>query len=722
MASNVPDEQLEHLIMCAVCLEHLKSPKMLYCGHTFCKLCLTSIVAKNKKRDILSCPECRTEHKIPSAGIDGFPDNRTAAAFVEIYQKKQGNQHHAGMHCQECGLAHKTKKCEHCQKSLCPDCLDFHAKQLLQETRRLAEIFQREVSVVSQRYFETKEAHVAQLARSCDDAKSELEDFCKQALMALQSVKEKWMHDLQSLFDREQEAFGATEEEMEMKIAEILQQLEGASKSSAEAGTGAGDADGSHIGGVGAQYLDVNKIMDLNRECRKRIAQIGEIKSLTGDPASRVVARKMEFRHVTSTTFEKNFLGLGKVLVTNGSDALPNLPSIVAVPSSGMSADSNQHFKGTRAGKCYNVAPSYTGRYYLRLNNRSSEGYGDLLYPWGVATTKDDQIIVVDDGNQRIHFFEADGVPLRTFSAATGATLTALAQQGGGQQHNQNTSPGIHAAAAQPESRPQPHGTLTSSTNGSHPQPPVVPTPATTTVASSAHTTEREETTVEEGGVAADNVLEPSFRYISGICVDDRNRLCITEEDTARLYFYSVGGELEQTVELGGNVKPRAVCLDSQDNIFVSDVENCSVYKYNSFGELLQSFGGRTVFNRPSFLALSSDEEKLIVSDTHSHRVFIISAQTGEVLTSVGGMKGHHDLMFDGPCGIAIDGAGNINVVDSGNNRIQIITMNGVYVAEIALPWYFEATDMPGGFRDIALLSSGKYALTDHANHRILIL
>ena len=93
-----------------------------------------------------------------------------------------------------------------------------------------------------------------------------------------------------------------------------------------------------------------------------------------------------------------------------------------------------------------------------RLNNRSSEGYGDLLYPWGVATTKDDQIIVVDDGNQRIHFFEADGVPLRTFSAATGATLTALAQQGGGQQHNQNTSPGIHAAAAQPESRPQPHG------------------------------------------------------------------------------------------------------------------------------------------------------------------------------------------------------------------------------------------------------------------------
>jgi len=722
MASNVPDEQLEHLIMCAVCLEHLKSPKMLYCGHTFCKLCLTSIVAKNKKRDILSCPECRTEHKIPSAGIDGFPDNRTAAAFVEIYQKKQGNQHQAGMHCLECGLAHKTKKCEHCQKSLCPDCLDFHAKQLLQETKRLAEIFQREVSVVSQRYFETKEAHVAQLARSCEEAKGELEDFCKAALSALHSVQEKWLSDLQSLFDREQEAFGATEEEMEMKIAEILLQLEGASKCPVEGSMGGeGDAPSS-------QYLDVTKIMDLNRECRKRIAQIGEIKTasaknLTGDPASRVVARKMEFRHVTSSTFEKNFLGLGKVLVTsNGSDTLPNLPSIVAVPSGG---DSNKEFKGTRAGKCYNVAPSYTGRYYLRLNNRSSEGYGDLLYPWGVATTKDDQIIVVDDGNQRIHFFEQDGVPLRTFSAATGATLTALAQEGGGQQHTQNTSPGIHAAAAQPESRPQAQGTLTSSGTTVKPESAGPSNSGGGASTSSGHTVEREET-VEEGGRDGDGAgamsSEPSFKYISGICVDDKNRLCITEEDTARLYFYSVGGELEQTVELGGNVKPRAVCLDSQDNIFVSDVENCAVYKYNSFGELLQSFGGRSAFSRPSFLALSADEEKLIVSDTLSHRIFIMSAHTGEVLTSIGGMKGHHDLMFDGPCGIAIDGAGNINIVDSANNRIQIITMQGVYVAEIALPWYFEASDMPGGFRDIALLSSGKYVLTDHANHRIVIL
>ena len=121
-------------------------------------------------------------------------------------------------------------------------------------------------------------------------------------------------------------------------------------------------------------------------------------------------------------------------------------------------------------------------------------------------------------------------------------------------------------------------------------------------------------------------------------------------------------------------------------------------------------------------MALSTDEEKLIVSDTGYNRVFVLSAHTGEIITSFG-MTGHHDLMFNGPCGIAIDGAGNMNVIDSGNNRIQVVTMQGEFVAEICLPWFMESgCDMPGGFRDIAFLSNGQYVVTDHANHRILIL
>ena len=80
------------------------------------------------------------------------------------------------------------------------------------------------------------------------------------------------MTELESQFDNENAAFGATEEEMEVKMAEILSQLELASKCTVDA---SGDPTDDE---TQSKYLDVTKIMDLNRECRKRIAQIGEIK------------------------------------------------------------------------------------------------------------------------------------------------------------------------------------------------------------------------------------------------------------------------------------------------------------------------------------------------------------------------------------------------------------------------------------------------------------
>ena len=117
---------------------------------------------------------------------------------------------------------------------------------------------------------------------------------------------EHWLEELQTQFEREQTAFGATEEEMEVKIAEILSQLDTATNRTAGAGgvvacgTGGGDAADCAAGGDStaaqleresnnsnsnhstSQFLDVVKIMDLNRECRKRIAQIGEIKGWFG--------------------------------------------------------------------------------------------------------------------------------------------------------------------------------------------------------------------------------------------------------------------------------------------------------------------------------------------------------------------------------------------------------------------------------------------------------
>ena len=105
---------------------------------------------------------------------------------------------------------------------------------------------------------------------------------------------------------------------------------------------------------------------------------------LSGDSASSVAARRMEVRHVTTSNFEQN----GKNFMSaNVADNLPNLPSIVAVqPSGGIGGCPKLH-RGTRAGKCYNVTPSYTGRYFLRYveiptSYSSKFSYDFFWYHW----------------------------------------------------------------------------------------------------------------------------------------------------------------------------------------------------------------------------------------------------------------------------------------------------------------------------------------------------
>ena len=79
-----PHNQVEKS-SCGVCLEAHREPKVLPCCHTFCKSCLDGLVtesdpqpstgstwASTSKKDILRCPECRTEHDIPDGGVAGF--------------------------------------------------------------------------------------------------------------------------------------------------------------------------------------------------------------------------------------------------------------------------------------------------------------------------------------------------------------------------------------------------------------------------------------------------------------------------------------------------------------------------------------------------------------------------------------------------------------------------------------------------------------------------
>ena len=66
--------KLEEELMCPICYEHLKDPKLLPCQHSFCKVCLEEYQqSREQQEDILLCPICKNVTPLAPNGIDALP-------------------------------------------------------------------------------------------------------------------------------------------------------------------------------------------------------------------------------------------------------------------------------------------------------------------------------------------------------------------------------------------------------------------------------------------------------------------------------------------------------------------------------------------------------------------------------------------------------------------------------------------------------------------------
>lgn len=62
---------IEEQVTCPICLDRFRTPKQLPCQHTYCLPCLTQL--NNTRSGVIRCPECNANHRIPAAGVAGFP-------------------------------------------------------------------------------------------------------------------------------------------------------------------------------------------------------------------------------------------------------------------------------------------------------------------------------------------------------------------------------------------------------------------------------------------------------------------------------------------------------------------------------------------------------------------------------------------------------------------------------------------------------------------------
>ncbi|XP_058249451.1 E3 ubiquitin/ISG15 ligase TRIM25-like [Hemibagrus wyckioides] len=116
---------------CPVCLDLLKDPVTIPCGHSFCKVCINGCWDQEDQKGVYSCPQCRDTFT-PRPVLHR---NNMLAEVVEKVKKKTEVQAASPAHCYagpgdvECdfctGRKHKAaKSCLMCLASYC----DIHLK------------------------------------------------------------------------------------------------------------------------------------------------------------------------------------------------------------------------------------------------------------------------------------------------------------------------------------------------------------------------------------------------------------------------------------------------------------------------------------------------------------------------------------------------------------------------------------------------------------------
>ncbi len=158
-----------------------------------------------------------------------------------------------------------------------------------------------------------------------------------------------------------------------------------------------------------------------------------------------------------------------------------------------------------------------------------------------------------------------------------------------------------------------------------------------------------------------------------------------------------VSGTTDAAGSAAGFQNPQGVCVDSAGNVYVADTANHNIRKIDPAGNAATLAGttnsGPAVagpvaantaqFNSPAGVAVDS-AGNVYVADTGNHVIRKIDQVAATVTTIAGtGVAGSVNnaspllAQFSSPNGIAVDGAGNIYIADTGNSLIRLMDNTG---------------------------------------------
>ncbi|XP_078360716.1 E3 ubiquitin-protein ligase TRIM71-like [Oculina patagonica] len=210
------------------------------------------------------------------------------------------------------------------------------------------------------------------------------------------------------------------------------------------------------------------------------------------------------------------------------------------------------------------------------------------------------------------------------------------------------------------------------------------------------------------------------FSFPCGVAFDKNSNIIVADTYNHRVQVFSEQGEYLNQFGKQGSLDhqlmyPRGLSVDSDGNIIVADSGNKLTKIFSPSGQFLRKIGGEGSFTFP-FHCVEYDKY-LIVSDNHEHCIKVFS-RDGNFLYKCG-KQGEGDGEFNYPRYLSVNKAGHLMVCDSDNHRVQVFELSGKFVTKFG--------SQGSGIREFnkphstAVLGDGRIVVSDWFNHRIQI-
>ena len=215
------------------------------------------------------------------------------------------------------------------------------------------------------------------------------------------------------------------------------------------------------------------------------------------------------------------------------------------------------------------------------------------------------------------------------------------------------------------------------------------------------------------------------FEEPCALAVDHKRNILVAQRENPRIQKLTSSGKYStkfghkglRGTSLG---EPWGITVGPDHKIYVSDWDKNCIHVFHSNGRYDTIIGsdkfpsGGETLSLPAGIAVAVDGN-LLVADRGSHCVWVLKTN-GSVLSRIGS-KGHAPGELFYPFGIAVDKEGNIIITESGNNRISVFSSSGAFLKHFGR----KGSD-PGMFhhpRHVCVNTKGELIVADELNHRL---